>query len=152
MAGGKNNAAGGAVNVNVITNPTNAFLDSNVQANVADATQITAESSLTPSQDPIPNSPSDTIIAAGTLTKGSNIVTEIDGAVIGVLGSAYPVEWGACHGHRHSDRDADRDSQHHFTGVVTFGSDVIQTNDNVLALITGETRSAARASCPGRRS
>ncbi len=88
LAVGQNVGAGAAVNVNVLNNPTNAFLDSNVQANVADATQITAESSLNPSQDPIPNSTSDTLIVTGTLTKGETEVSNVDGSVIGVLGGS----------------------------------------------------------------
>ena len=54
--------AGAAVDVNVLNNTTNAFLGSNVRANVADQTQITANSSLTPGTDAIPNSTADTLI------------------------------------------------------------------------------------------
>src|SRR5208337_2502779 len=65
-----------------LNNTTNAFLDSNVQANVAGLTQITAESSLNPGTDPIPNSTADQIIPnnpatiTGTLTQGSDSVTD----------------------------------------------------------------------------
>ena len=72
--------AGAAVDVNVLNNTTNAFLGSNVQANVAGQTQITANSSLTPGTDAIPNSTADTLIPepitiTGTLTAGSNVVS-----------------------------------------------------------------------------
>jgi hypothetical protein len=62
LAVGEDAGVGAAVNVDVLNNTTLAFLDSNVQANVADLTQITAESSVKPSTDPIPNSSSDTFI------------------------------------------------------------------------------------------
>ena len=54
LAVGENGGAGAAVNVNVLNNTTNAFLDSNVQANVADLTQVTAESSLESVDGPHP--------------------------------------------------------------------------------------------------
>ncbi len=56
LAVGADTGAGAAVAANVVTDTTLAFLDSGVQANVADGTQITAESSFTPSADSIPSS------------------------------------------------------------------------------------------------
>ncbi len=80
--------AGAAVTVNVLNNATNAFLDSNVQANVAGMTNVAADSTLKPSQDPIPNSSADTIIATGNLTEGSDEVSNINASVLGVLGQS----------------------------------------------------------------
>jgi hypothetical protein len=86
VAVGKNVGAGAAINVNVLNNPTSAFLDSGVQANVADATSVTSESSVNPSQDPIPNTPAETIVSAGNLTTGSPVVTAVGGAIDNNLG------------------------------------------------------------------
>ncbi len=126
--------AGAAVNVNVLTNPTYAFLDSNVQANVADATRITAESSLTPSQDPIPNNPSDTLIATGTLTAGSPDVSNVDAAVISVLGGSAntPFDGEPISGTGIPSGTFILDTGTiNFTGIMTFGSDEILSDDLV---------------------
>ena len=114
---------GAAIDVNVLDNPTNAFLASSVRANVADATQISAESSLTPSHDPVPNSPSDTIIASGTLTAGQLSVAGIDGSVLGVLGgnAIHAVQRRARHRHRRPARDGDHGDPQY---AVRRGSDV----------------------------
>ena len=86
LADGSDLGAGAAVNVNVLNNSTLAFLDSTVQADVADATQITSESSVNPSQDPIPNSLAEAIITTGNLTQGSPIITSIGGSINNSLG------------------------------------------------------------------
>ncbi len=51
-AEGGDAGVGAAVDVNVLNNTTNAFLASEVQANVADQTQVTSESSLNPFDGP----------------------------------------------------------------------------------------------------
>ncbi len=56
LAVGANTGAGAAVAVNVVNDTTVSFIDANVQANVADGTQITATSSFNPSADSIPSS------------------------------------------------------------------------------------------------
>jgi len=138
LAVGSDAGAGAAVNVNVLNNPTNAFLDSNVHANVADMTQITAESSLNPSIDPIPNSTADTIVATGNAltedeTLGINYydVSGINGTVINtatpppfvgepVSGPGIPT----------GTVIVANDSKP-FTGNLTFGSNVITSDDTV---------------------
>ncbi len=81
LAVGMNTGAGAAVNVNVLNNTTSAFLASGVQANVADLTQVTSESSLNPGTDVVPSSTADQIIPnnpttiTGTLTLNSPVVT-----------------------------------------------------------------------------
>ena len=128
LAVGDDVGAGGAVNVNVLNNPTNAFLDSSVQANVAGMTRITATSSLNPSQDPIPSTPAETIIATGNLEEGDNEVSGINGSINNILGrrSNSPKEGEFVTGTgipagtfvlKYEETD--------FEGVLTFGSDEI---------------------------
>jgi hypothetical protein len=137
VAGGENTGAGAAVNVNVLNNPTVAFLDSTtlskVQANVAGATQITAESSVKPSQDPIPNSPSDTLIATGTLTKGSIAVSALNASVISVVGGSAntPFNGEPVSGKGIPSATLIYTATNPFTAVMTFGSDEILSDDSI---------------------
>ncbi len=56
LAMGGSTGAGAAVAVNVVNDTTLSFIDANVEANVADLTQVTAQSSFSPSADSIPSS------------------------------------------------------------------------------------------------
>ena len=56
LAVGADTGAGAAVAVNDVNDATLSFIDANVQTNVADLTQVTAESSFNPSADSIPSS------------------------------------------------------------------------------------------------
>ncbi len=129
QATGDDLGAGGAVNVNVLNNPTNAFLDTNARVNVAGLTQIHATSSLNPSQDPVPNTPAEAIIATGNLEAGSNEVSGINGSINNVLGRGTnaPKENEFVSGDgiptgtfilKYEEAD--------FEGVLTFGSDEIE--------------------------
>jgi hypothetical protein len=134
VAVGSTAGVGAAIDVNVINNTTNAFIGANIEANASDATQVTANSSLTPSDDPVPNSPSDTIIASGTLTKGSADVASIDGSILGVLGgdaftpfkgepvTGTGVPVGTVITETHNTP---------FVGILTFGSNVVASDDPV---------------------
>ncbi len=134
LAVGSDVGAGAAINVNVLNNTTNAYLDSGVSANAADATQVTAESSLAPSQDPVPNSPADTIVATGTLEAGKTDVGAIDGSVLGVLGGSANTPFagepvtgaGVPIGTVITKTDTKS-----FTANLTFGSNVITSDDSI---------------------
>ncbi|MFI5455223.1 MAG: beta strand repeat-containing protein [Isosphaerales bacterium] len=130
LAVGQDAGVGAAVNVNVLNNPTNAFLDSNVQANVADVTQVTAESSLNPSMDPIPNSVADTIVATGTLTAGSDEVTGIDASIVNGTMTPFVGEPVTGTGIPFGTVIVKNDSKP-FTGILTFGSNVVTSDDTV---------------------
>ena len=132
LAVGEDVGAGAAVTVNVLSNPTLAFLDSNVQANVADQTQITATSSLAPSPDPVPNSDTDSVIAEGTLTAGSPLVTDV--VVLAPLSQGEPVTGDGIPAGTLILQSPDIP----FVGVLAFGTNVIQT-DSILGLVKGET-------------
>jgi hypothetical protein len=88
---------GAAISVNVLTNSTTAFLDTNVQANVGGQTQVTAESSLTPSTDLVPNSPADAVVATGSAVTAKTIpgvsvyeLNNINASVIGIATAPLP--------------------------------------------------------------
>ena len=142
MATGGEVGAGAAVNVNVLGNTTNAFLGSNVTANVADATQVTAESSLNPSQDPVPNSPADTITATGASLTAKEVagvtyydVNGINSTVINTttpppVATAGTADLVSGTGIPNGTAITEVDSIP-FTGVLTFGSNVVASDDLV---------------------
>ena len=140
LAVGEDAGVGAAVNVNVLTNTTNAFLDSNVQANVADMTQVTAESSLNPSTDPVPNSPADTIVATGAALTAKEVagvtyydVSGINSTVINTTTPPPVATVGTADlvsgpGIPAGTAIAEVDSIP-FAGALTFGSNVVTSDD-----------------------
>ena len=83
LATGEDAGVGAAVSVNVVNDTTKSYLDSSVEANVADGTQITAESSFNPSTDSISSSfgipgisglhPTDFAAGAGAASGGTGV-------------------------------------------------------------------------------
>jgi hypothetical protein len=141
VASGKNVGAGASINVNVLNNSTNAFIDTGAQANAAGMTQVTSASSVNPSQDPFPNSPAESIIATGNLEEGNNEVTSLDGTIDNILGRT---------GNTPKDGEfvtgdgiplgafITKTESGSFEGELTFGSDEIISNDpqfNPLSLL-----------------
>ena len=90
----------------------------------------------------MPNSPSDGTIASGTLTKGSRVVSGIDGSVLGVLGGsantptagATPVLGTGIP----TGTVIVQAKNTSFNGVLTFGSNVVATN-TLIGLALGDT-------------
>ncbi len=168
VATGGELGAGAAVNVNVLGNTTNAFLDSGVTANVADTTQVTAESSLNPSEDPVPNSTADLITATGASLTAKEVggvtfydVNGINSTVINTTtpppaATAGTADLVSGTGIPTGTAITEVDSIP-FTGILTFGSNMVASDDLVfLDLLKAQTMigdtSAVPASCLIRRS